>query len=512
VPASSVTPGAYSFDNSLNPVQAYNFNAPMSVLSGYWTLDASFRKWANLALAGRWDKNSTLPAANNVYFYPSASLSLVLSEAFELPEVISLLKLRGSYAKVGGAFNSARIGPVPSLSLTGTTLDYGSTYTSPYDGPSYANSPIYNTSLVYNNQPGAYYSNTITNANLQPAFSSANEFGFDIRFLQNKIGLDVTYFSNIDGPQISTQPLPESTGYTGAIVNGAKTKRDGLEVTINANPISKPDGLKWNVLLNWSTFKEVLKELPNGQTRSGFINVGERTDRYFAGSFYKTPDGQLINDAGGRPIRTAVAQYLGNLNPDWSWGITNKLNYKNWGLTFQFDGRVGGIIIDYLQRQTFRGGRHLETTQGAMGVARLQDTKGIKSWVGPGVVISNGASIDYDPITGAITNYDELTFAPNTIPTYLQDYISRYYAAEEANSISRSFAKLREVTLSYNLPQSLLSKSFIRSATVSLVARNLLYFAEKKDVDIDQFATDTSYSSLQTPTTRRYGFNVNITF
>jgi hypothetical protein len=128
------------------------------------------------------------------------------------------------------------------------------------------------------------------------------------------------------------------------------------------------------------------------------------------------------------------------------------------------------------------------------------------------VVISNGASIDYDPITGAITNYDELTFAPNTIPTYLQDYISRYYAAEEANSISRSFAKLREVTLSYNLPQSLLSKSFIRSATVSLVARNLLYFAEKKDVDIDQFATDTSYSSLQTPTTRRYGFNVNITF
>lgn len=512
VPASSITPGAYSFDNSLNPVQAYNFNAPMSVLSGYWTADASFRKWVNLALTGRWDKNSTLPAANNVYFYPSASLSLVVSEALELPEAISLLKLRGSYAKVGGAFNASRIGPVPSISLTGNPLGYGSTYTSPYDGPSYSNSPVYNTSLVYNNQPGAYYSNTITNPNLQPAFSTANEFGLDVRFLNNKLGLDVTYFTNIDGPQISTQPLPESTGYTGAIVNGAKTKRDGVEVTINATPISNQNGLRWNVLLNWSTFKEVLKELPNGQTRSGFINIGDRTDRYFAGAFYKTPEGELINDAGGRPIRTAVAQYLGNLNPDWSWGITNKFNYRNWGLTVQLDGRVGGIIIDYLQRQTFRGGRHLETTQGAMGEARLQDTKGIKSYVGPGVVISNGASIEYDPITGAITNYDELKFAPNTTPTYLQDYISRYYAAEEANAISRSYAKLREVTLSYSLPKNLLSKTFMNSATVSFVGRNLLYWAEKKDVDIDQFATAVDYSSLQTPTVRRYGFNVNITF
>ncbi|HNV31206.1 MAG TPA: SusC/RagA family TonB-linked outer membrane protein, partial [Cyclobacteriaceae bacterium] len=178
----------------------------------------------------------------------------------------------------------------------------------------------------------------------------------------------------------------------------------------------------------------------------------------------------------------------------------------------QFDGRVGGILVDYIQRQTFRGGRHIETVQGEMGIARAQDALGVKSYVGDGVVISNGAAIEYDPITGAITNYDELQFAPNTTATFLQDWISRYYAAEEANVISRSYAKLREVTLTYNFPSAMLERSFIRKASISLVGRNLLYFAEKKDVDIDQFVAPDSYSSLQSPTLRRYGFNVNITF
>lgn len=511
VPASSITPGAYRFDNSLNPVQAYNFSAPMSVYSGYFTVDASFRNWLNLMVTGRLDKHSTLPSSKNSYFYPSTNVSAILSEVFEFPEAISFFKLRAAYARVGKGITASRIGPVPSLSLTGNPLEYGSTFTTPYDGPDYFNSAVYTTSLIYNNQPGAYYPNTLTNDDIDPYFSSATEFGLDIRFLQNRVGLDATYFTNIDGPQISTQDLASSSGYTGAVANGAKTKRNGLEITLNTTPISNPTGLKWNVLVNWATFKETYDEFAGDQTRSGFYEQGDRTDGYYAASFYKTQDGQLINDAGGRPINTAVNQFLGNLNPDWSWGITNKLNYKNWGLSFQFDGRVGGVIVDYIQRQTYRGGRHIATTEGAMGEARYQDTQGVKSFVGPGVVISNTAAIQYDPQTGEITNYDELDFAPNTTAAYLQDYISRYYAAEEANIVSRTFAKLREVTLSYNLPASILTRTFIRNASISIVGRNLLYFAEKKDMDIDQY-TSENYSTLQTPTVRRYGFNVNITF
>ncbi|MEO7991145.1 MAG: SusC/RagA family TonB-linked outer membrane protein [Chryseolinea sp.] len=519
VPASSLTPGAYRFDNSLNPVQAYNYHAPMSVYSGYYTIDASFRHWLNLSATGRLDKHSTLPSSKNSYFYPSVTLSGILSEAIKMPEVISFLKVRAAYAKVGRGITTSRIGPIPSLSTTGNPLGYGSTYTTPYDGPDYFNSAVYTTPLVYNNQPGAYYPNTLTNSNIDPYFSSATEFGADVRFLDNRIGFDITYFNNIDGPQISTQALPSSTGSTGAIANGAKTKRNGLEVVLTTSPISQPNGLKWNVLVNWATFKETYQEFAGGQERSGFYKIGDRTDGYYAAAFYKTQDGQLINDDSGRPRNTAVSQFLGNLNPDWSWGITNKLNYKNWGLTFQFDGRIGGVIVDYIQRQTFRGGRHIETTQGAYGAAREMDALGIKSYVGPGVYVSNidpetgkPMAIEYDPQTGAITNYDKLVFSPNETPAFIQDYISRYYAAEEANIVSRTYAKLREVTLSYNFPASMLTHTFIRNASISLVGRNLLYFAKKKDFDIDQYATGDSYSSLQTPTVRRYGFNINLTF
>lgn len=509
VPASSLTPGGYTFDNTLNPLKAYNYNAPMDVYSTYYTADLSFRDWLTLSTTGRLDNNSSLYPTQTKYFFPSVSISGLLSEAIELPEVISYLQVRGAYAKVGEGSTTSTIGPTPSAAYP---LGYGSTYRTPYGGPSYGNSAVYTTPLVYDNQPGAYYPNTLTNNNLEPYFSSATEVGFDIRFLANRLGLDFTYFNNIDGPQISTQPLSTTSGYSGYIANGDKTQRQGFEVVVNAKPIDQNNGLQWKVLLNLSTFKETFKEFADGSEQRGIIKLGDRVDAYYAGAFYKTQDGQLINGSDGRPIRTSVAQFLGNTNPDWAWGLVNQFNYKNWGLSFQFDGRVGGILIDYIQRQTFRGGRHIETIQGEMGEARAQDALGVKSWVGPGVVISNGAAIEYDPITGAITNYDELTFTPNATATYLQDWISRYYAAEEANVISRSFVKLREVTLTYNVPMSILDKTFMKRASFSLLGRNLLYFAEKKDVDIDQFVASDSYSSLQSPTLRRYGFNVNITF
>jgi hypothetical protein len=105
-----------------------------------------------------------------------------------------------------------------------------------------------------------------------------------------------------------------------------------------------------------------------------------------------------------------------------------------------------------------------------------------------------------------------LKYGANSTPTFLQDYISFYYNTNEANVISKTFAKLREVTLTYDLPTSITGKSFIKQASISLVGRNLLYFSKYKDVDIDQYAGSERSSSLQTPTTKRYGVNLNITF
>lgn len=518
-------PGLYNFTNSLNPIRAFNFNSTMQVGSYYGYVDLDYKNFVSLSLTGREDKHSTLPSGNNAYFYPSASLSVVLSEKIAMPAPLSFLKVRASYAKVGSANTAASIGPSYYYSGAGTNpLEYGSNYTTPYDGPNFRNSQSYNTGRVFNNNTGAYYANNLANPGLDPSFSETWESGLDLKFLQNRLSLDVTYFEAVDGPLIFNRRISETSGYTSTVDTGIKTQRKGWEITLNGTPVKKPDGITWDVLVNFSTYKEYLKEVYPGQDRIeasyfngssdgniSYINIGDRIDRYYAYTFYRDGEGNLINDGGGRPIVNPIPQYLGNLNPDFVWGINNKLSYKQWSLNIQFDGRVGGKIVDYIQRQTYRGGRIINTVQGEMGEARYQDYLGVKSWVGPGVAITSG-SITADE-NGNITNLGELQFAPNTTATFLQDWISRYYAQEEANLISRSYAKLREVTLTYNLPSSLLQRTFISRASISFISRNLLYFAERKDLDIDQYGNNLSgYSSLQSPTTRRYGINVNITF
>ncbi|MBC7920082.1 MAG: SusC/RagA family TonB-linked outer membrane protein [Ferruginibacter sp.] len=510
VPASSLNPSGFNFGNSRDPVRATNFTAPMKVIGGYALFDVSFRNFLTLSATGRLDAISTLPKENNPYFYPSVSLSAVLSDVIKLPEPISFLKLRGSFANVKGGLTQKNIGATPAGSYP---LDYGSQYESSYEGPSYGNSLVYNTPLLYNNQVGGYFTNTIANPGLKPFSRTNYEGGVDVRFLQNRLGLDLNYFVYDDGPQIFSAPISETSGYNRQLINGVKTRKNGWEVTVSGNPVRTDGGFNWDVLVNWSTYKEVFTELPasvNGLL-NGFYRVGDRIDGYYAQSFARTPDGQIINDGSGRPLRYPRSQLVGNYNPDWVWGVNNRFSYKGFAFSFQFDGRVGGVMVNYIKRQTFRGGRHIATTEGDMGVARENDTRGIKSYVGPGVTVANGAAIQYDSQTGLITNYAELQFNPNATPTFLQDYISRYYSTDEGNLISKSYTKLREVTLGYNVPAKFLGKSFIRGASLTLVGRNLLYFAKEKDVDIDQYA-DSNYSSLQTPTTRRYGVNVNFTF
>nr|WP_183979485.1 SusC/RagA family TonB-linked outer membrane protein [Runella defluvii] len=498
-------PGVYSFANSANPVKLSNFRSAMGVNSAYYSADFSFKNLLTVSTTGRMDQLSTLPKGNNTFFYPSVAASFVVSDLVQNLGPISFLKLRGSYANVKDGLTSS--------SFSGIGLGYGDSYTSSYDGPTYQNSAVYSTPLTYNNQPAAFFTNTLNNAQIKPNSTSQTEFGADIRFLNNRLSFDAAYFISNDGPRIFNLPLSTTTGYSAALVNGIKTQKKGIELSITGTPIKNLNGLNWEILANWSTFKERLTEIYPGVDRlNQFLKVGDRTDAYYDQTFIRTQDGQLINDAGGRPIINPVSQFLGYLNPDWVWGLNNRFNYKNWNFSFQFDGRVGGVIANYIQRQTFRGGRHIATVDGAMGEARFQDYKGVKSYVGEGVVVSNNVAIKYD-VDGNITNYGELQFTPNTTKQFLQDYISRRYSPNGGNLMDRSFAKLREVVIGYNLPANLLQKTFFKQASISFVGRNLLYFAEKKDIDLDQFANGSQGSSdLQTPTMRRYGVNINLTF
>ncbi len=502
-------PGWYNLSNSKNPVKSYSFYAPMSVISGYALADFTYNEFATISFTGRWDKNSTLPSSHNVYFYPSISSSFEISKLVEIPKVKSW-RIRGSYANVGSALTSSTIGPA-YMAMGFDILDYGSDYYSPYDGPSYINNPVYGIGLIQG-IPAASYTSTITNPDIEPSFSSSWEVGTDIGIFENRLLFDFTYYSNIDGPKIFSLPISSASGSNYALVNGIKVERKGIELSASGVPVFSPGGLKWEISANYSTSQQFLKEIyPGVEKYNIYLKVGDRMDKMYGTDFVKTQDGQLINDASGRPIRNSVPQFLGNANPDWVGAIRNTLSYKDLILTFQFDGRFGGTILDYVEKKTYQGGRHINTVLGKMGEARDKDVIGEKTYIGDGMVVSNGAAIKYDQ-DGKIVNYSELQFAPNTTPTFLQDYISRYYGTDASTSISRTFVKLREVVITYNLPAKYLSKTPLQNASISLVGRNLLYFAERSDIDIEQYTGTSSYSGLQTPTTRRFGVNLSLTF
>lgn len=511
-------PGLYNFNNSYRPVRTSNFASDMRVNSAYYSADFSFKDYFTVSTTGRMDKLSTLPAGSNTFFYPSVAASTILSDYIPVPEVISFLKLRASYANVKDGLTSATIGTTPALG-TANPIGYGDQYYAPYGGPSYQNAAVYSTPFSYNNTPAAYFTNTLNNPSIKPSTTSQTELGLDVRVMKNRIGLDVTYFISNEGPRIYPLPISTTTGYTSYLVNGINTQKTGWEIALTGSPLKSATGLNWDVVANYSTYKEVLKDIyPGVENYETFLKVGDRLDKYYGRAFAKTPDGQIINDASGRPVYLPVNQFLGYINPKFVFGINNKFAYKNISFSFQVDGRIGGVISNYVQKQTFRGGRNAELAKGAFGEARLKDWEGFKSgatdsknYLGEGVQVSNGKALNFDT-DGKITNMDELQFSPNTTKQYVQDWVSRYYNTEEGNLMSRSFAMLREVVIGYSIPSAWLANSkILRSASVSLVGRNLLYFAEKKDIDLNQYISGGE-SSPQTPSMRRYGVNVNLTF
>ena len=524
-------PEVYSFSNSLNPVQSTSFNSQMRVLSAYYSLDMSLGRYATISTTGRVDKSSAFQTPTT-YYYPSVSVATVLSDYIGLPKAISFLKLRGSFANVRADATSPTIGPAPFNSITvfgGSTgsslftnpLGYGNAYASPYNGPDYSLTSFYSTSKPYNNQTAGYGTNNLFAQNLKTTTRVNYEEGFDIKFLGNRLGLGATAFQYIDGPRVLPNPVSTATGFTTQYINALKTKKTGYEVSLTGAPVQTAN-FGWDVLVNYSTFKEVYQELPAGQeVYQTFFRQGDRTDKFYGSAFVRSPDGQVVNDAGGKPLANPVAQYLGDLNSKFNWSVYNKFHYKSLGLGFQFDGAVGGVTTDYMFRQTMRGGRNALTAEGALGEARYRDWQNYGaagyagSYVGEGVQVANGASINYDSQTGRILNPEALQFAPNTTNAFVQDYVSRYYGVNEASLMSKTFGKLREVTLSYELPRALLAKSFIQKVSVSIIGRNLLYFyGDKrfKDVDLDQYNYATSATGLQSPTVRSYGLNLNATF
>jgi TonB-linked SusC/RagA family outer membrane protein len=505
-------PGVYAFSNSQGALTGSNFTSSMLVLSAYYSVDLGYKSFLTANITGRVDKSSTLPVNNNSYYYPSFNLATVVSEYVHLPEVISFLKIRGSYAESKDGGTSPTFTPNVSATPAG---GYGYTWTSPYNGPTYQFSPAYSLTPTYTGQNSARYTDQTISSNIHTADRKATEIGLDVRFLRNRIGLDVTryrYWNQL----IVNQGTSNASGYANYETNGNIYTNNGWEATVSGKAIVNPHGLSWDVTANFFTF---VKKWVSNSNPDNYEKNGQRVDLVYGDAFVRTPAGKLVIDpSSGEYIRfsdlgSSAQKIFGHSDPDWHWGLINTLSYKNFSMRFQFDGIVGGVITDYIRKKTLQGGRHIESATGALGAARPSDEANIAAYTGDGVNL-NGGAIDLDPITGAITNYKSLTETVNTTKSLVQPFVYQAASINDLVTIKKTYVKLREFTLTYKVPSKVFGgRSIISNASVSLVGRNLLYFFPNryKDLDVDQYTQDSG-SGLQTPTTRSYGLNINFSF
>ena len=511
-------PGIYSFSNSLGALTGSSFNSAMKVLSAYYSVDLGYKSYAIAGITGRVDKSSALPSNGDSYFYPSFNLASVVSDYVKLPKAISFFKIRGSYAESKSGGTNAFFSPNVSSTPAG---GYGYTWNSPYGGPGYQFSQPYSLSPTYSSQNSAVFTNQTVNPNIVTADRIATEFGADIRFMDNRLGLDITEY-HYKNTGIVNQGTSSASGFSSYLTNGSTYTNQGWEASLHATPVKNPNGFSWNVIANFNTY---IRKWVNDANPDNYEKNGQRVDLVYGNAFVRTPDGKMVIDpTAGVYVRysdlgSSAQKVYGHSDPDWTWSAINTLSYKHFAIRFQFDGMVGGVIEDYVRKKTLQGGRHIESAEGAFGVARPSDEANVAAYTGNGVNLT-GASIILDPITGQITNMSSLNVIQNTTKSQVQPFVTQMASIPDLDIIKKTYVKLREVTLTYNFPESVVgTKTFIRKASISLVGRNLLYFFPNKykDIDVDQYSQgnqdNSSYTSgLQTPTTRSYGFNFNLYF
>ena len=475
-----VVPEFFNLSNSANPLRGENSHQEQKVNSVYGTLDFEFFGGIFLGVTGRNDWVSTLPVQNNSFFYPSVSLAGVISDFTDLSAAkISFLKLRASWSRVSDG-QIADLHPI-------------------YRFYPYQHIQAYNPGVNWNNAPSLSFPSVLLNPDIKPESSDTYEIGADARFLEGRLGLDVALYRIRDFDNITSVPMSLGSGYTSRLENGGEFLRKGIEITLTATPV-RTTAFSWDVTVNWSQYRRYLESVYDGSDRIGFIKVGTRTDQIYGFSYAYTPGGKLILQDNGFPQEDAFTRMLGYSNPDYVFGIQNSLSFGNFNLVISADGRVGGKMYSSTNQKMWWGGTH----PGTVNQYRDDANEGIASYVADGVTVVEGA-VEYDS-DGKILG-DTRVYAPNTTPVnYISwnintsnAYLNHYYNA--------SFIKLREITLTYNLPQSLLSKTFMDRASVSLVGRNLVVWSDVPEVD-----PDPGEDSLQTPSVRNLGFNVNFIF
>ncbi|EON76738.1 TonB-dependent receptor [Lunatimonas lonarensis] len=478
-------PNIYNFTNTAVNLQVNHFTSEKRINSMYGFGQIGYKNVLFLDITGRNDWSSTLPVNSNSYFYPSVTMSAVISDMIEMPSAISFFKLRGAFAEVGN------------------------------DTDPYSLTNVFNPEIAWGSIQVKSESNRLTNASLKPERTASYEFGTDVRFLKGRLGLDVTYYDNRTRNQIIPIELDISTGYASRIINAGEIQNHGLEVMVNGTPIQKANGITWNVSANFTRNRSRVLELTDGLDIYSMVGrnganiqarVGERMGNIYGRGFERVEDpnspyfGQIIHNTSGTPLTGAAVKLWGNYNPDWMLGIQNTLNYKRFYLGFLFDIRYGGIVVSRTKTIGSTSGQLAETLLGRENGYDLSvEGNGI---ISPGVIRTADGS-----------------FIPNDRKISSRDWHNRYYERSnvEAAMYDASFVKLREVTLGVNIPAAAMNKLPFQEAKLSLVGRNLFLWTENPHFDPETMSMSggtliPGVEDMAFPSTRSIGFNLNLKF
>ncbi|SNR45569.1 TonB-linked outer membrane protein, SusC/RagA family [Lutibacter agarilyticus] len=475
-------PDYYELSNSASTPSLGQSNYLKRVIGLYAQAEVSWKDRYFATVTGRNDMSSSLPSENNSYFYPSVSLAAVVVENNDM-----FIKLRGSWARIGNDTGSYQV-----FSTAGQASNDG------YFGQ---------ITYPFGNVNGYEIYGRIENQELQPEITDEIEFGFDTRFFQNRLALDVSLYSRKTKDLIVNLPVARSTGYSTVTGNFVDLTNKGIELALTGKAIAK-DNFKWDITY---TFTKNDNNVDRVASDDGKISIYSAYGTNFyaeegkpMGAFYgpapaKTDSGQIIADAAtGYYTYSGEEEYLGNAQRDFIMGLQNSFKYKNWSLNVGMDWKKGGMMYSYTKRLSHFVGNGIETTY-----------NGRNPWIIPNSVVSDGNG-GYVENTKQV-EFDDVTAFYNA---------SQNQAIEGEHLIDKSFFRIRDAVISYAFPSEMIQQSgFLNSLVLSLYGKNLALWTPGENPYVDPETTSygrgirSEFGEFATnPAQRSFGGSVKLTF
>ncbi|HEY5591382.1 MAG TPA: SusC/RagA family TonB-linked outer membrane protein [Paludibacter sp.] len=489
-------PKYYNLANSSATPAIYGTVSERRLVGVYGSIDLGYKNMLFLNVSARNDWSSTLPAANRSFFYPSISGSFVFTELIDNKDILSFGKIRAGIAQTGKDADPYQIYPVMVQTQ----------HTDGYRTQDYPLSTLVGTVVTPVN--GFSVSNLIGNDKLQPEISRDIEIGTDLKFFNNRLGLDVAVYNKTITNLIWTATIPSTTGFTAQTQNLGEITNKGIEINLNIVPIKTKD-FEWEIFANFTKNNNLLVSLKSGleqvtlggTTTTGFVaRPGYELGLFEGNAVAKDPDGNTIVNAQGLPVFKDTKEIIGSSQNKFRIGGGTALSYKGFKFRANFDYRNGGVMYSRTAELMYFTGNAQQTTYNDRqpfiipnSVQKLTD----------GTYVENTV-----PIAGFTNNMNKFYDQTN------QAGIGGAYAL-----IDKTFFKLREVSLSYALPKALLANTFVNSVDIALVGNNVFLWTPNSNLFVDPemttFGNDMAadYGDYgATPSTRSIGFNVKLGF